>query len=132
MIYITDNSYFLEYKKYVFQTRLGVRNMYWLTGLLGIASALAPFVLNYASDTTALWTSIGVGLVLIVSAVFEAAAEDKEAWEYWVAGIVGLAAVAAPFVLNFGALTVAVWTLVIIGVIAIVTSGAKLFPGQIE
>lgn len=106
--------------------------MYWLTGLLGIVSAAAPFMLGYSQDITALWTSLGVGVVLIVASIFEGLAEDREAWEYWLAGIVGVAAIAAPFVLGFAGLAAALWTLVIVGLVAILVAGVKLFPGQTQ
>jgi|SRR3989338_7032278 len=104
--------------------------MYWLTGILGLISAIAPFVLGYSNDTAALWTSLGVGAVLMIASAFEWYAQDKEAWEYWVAGIAGAGAVAAPFVLGFSGLGGAVWTLVIIGLITVIAAGTKLFSGR--
>lgn len=106
--------------------------MYWLTGLLGIASAIAPFLMGYSDNGAAMWTSLTIGIVLVLVSAFEWVAEGRQAWEYWVAGIAGLTAIVAPFVLGFSALTVAVWTLVIIGVVAIIAAGIKLFPGRMQ
>ena len=106
--------------------------MYLLTGFLGIVSLLAPFLLGYNADMAAMWTSLAVGAVLLVAAVFEGYARGKEKWEYYLAGIVGLGAIIAPFVLGFSMLSAAFWTLVIVGVVAILTAGMGLFPGQTE
>lgn len=104
--------------------------MYWLTGFLGLMSAVAPFLLGYSNNTTALWTSLTVGAILMISSGFEWAAKGRENWEYWVVGIAGVGAVLAPFVLGFNTMTGAVWTLVIIGLVTVMASGIKLFPKQ--
>lgn len=106
--------------------------MYWLTGFLGLVSMVAPFIFNYNQNTTALWTSLIVGAALIIISIFEGIAADKERWEYWVAGAVGVVAILAPFVLGFSALGSALWTLVIIGVVTILVAWTKLFPGRTQ
>lgn len=106
--------------------------MYLLTGLLGLLSVAAPFVLGYSGDTAALYTSLGVGGILIVTTILEWAAEDKQMWEYWVAGVVGIGAIAAPFALGFSGLTSAVWTMVIVGLVTVLAVGTKLFFGKTD
>lgn len=106
--------------------------MYLLTGFLGLVSIIAPYVLGYSADTGALWTSLIVGFVLIGASIFEGIAAGRERWEYWVVGIAGLVAIFAPFVLGFSTLSVALWTLVIIGLVTILAAGAKLFPGKTQ
>lgn len=103
--------------------------MYYLTGFLGLVSGAAPFILGYNTNPIAMWTSLTIGAVLLVASIFEAVAEKEEAWEYWVAAVAGVAAVAAPFVLGFSGLMSAVWTLVIVGVLAIIFAGTKLYSG---
>lgn len=106
--------------------------MYWLTGILGAVSVIAPFMLGYGSDTTALWTSLTIGVILMLASAFEWAAQDRQNWEYWVAGSAGLAAVLAPFVLRFESMTILAWTLVLIGFAAMGIAGTRLFPGRSE
>jgi uncharacterized membrane protein HdeD (DUF308 family) len=104
--------------------------MYWITGILGLAFAIAPFVLGYSANMIATWTSVILGLVVIVTSAVEYFRADKEQWEYWVAAIVGLLAVVAPFVLGFGSQTGAMWTSVIAGVLLVITAGSKIWTGQ--
>ncbi len=103
--------------------------MYYLTGLLGLAAVVAPFLFSYSGDIAALWTSLIVGAILILASFIEGLTDDKGRWEYWVAGIVGLGAIIAPFALGFSASTAAVWTMMIIGIVAIGAAGTKLTSG---
>ena len=101
--------------------------MYKYTGVLGLALVAAPFILGYRSDTTATWTSIVIGAVIIlVSYIKSRAVDDGTRWEYWVAGLAGLLAVIAPFVLGFSAVTAALWTSIILGAVVAILSGAKV------
>lgn len=100
--------------------------MYWMTGILGLILVMAPFVFGYSSNAPALWSSILVGLATIVISWIEGAKHDKESWEYWTAGTLGVIAVSAPFVLGFGSVTAALWTSVVIGVLIALFAGTKL------
>jgi len=105
----------------------GCEEMYKYTGVLGLALVAAPFILGYRSDTTAMWTSIVIGAVIVlVSYVKSRAVDDGTRWEYWVAGLAGLLAVIAPFVLGFSAVTAALWTSIILGAVVAILSGAKV------
>lgn len=106
--------------------------MYFLTGFLGLVSVVAPFVFGYNQDMTALWTSLIIGAVLIVTSALETITAGKEKWEYWVVGIAGVGSILAPFVLGFSTISTALWTLIIIGVITVLAAWTKLFPGQTE
>lgn len=104
--------------------------MYWLTGFLGLAVAAAPFLLGYSNNQTALWASLAIGAILVITAWFEGTADDNDTWEYWVAGIVGLGAIAAPYALGFNGLVAAVWTFAIVGIGTALAAGVKLFSGK--
>lgn len=104
--------------------------MYVITGLLGAALTLAPWVLNYSGDNAAMWTSVIVGgLVVLVSVakglLMETEGENAK-WEYWVAALAGVAAIAAPFVFGFTALTAALWTTIIVGALVVIASGYEV------
>lgn len=101
--------------------------MYWLTGILGLVLGVAPFVLGYSTNANALWTSVILGAVVLLAAIYKAAFKTATTWEYWVMGVAGLLAVIAPFVLGFQALTFALWTMVIIGGIIVLVAAYELF-----
>jgi hypothetical protein len=100
--------------------------MFWITGLLGLALGVAPWILGYSNNETAMWTSVGVGAVMLLVSAYKALAQDNQKWEYGIIGLAGLAAVAAPFVLGFTALTVAMWTVIGAGVLAVLISGYEV------
>jgi hypothetical protein len=104
--------------------------MYWLTGILGLAFGIAPFILGYSNNPTAMWTSIGLGAVVVILSAIEAVDETKGRWEYWLAGIAGLAAVIAPFVFGFSTITWALWVSVAFGLLILLISGYEIFAEQ--
>lgn len=106
--------------------------MYWATGILGFLLAVAPWLFGYSNNSAALWTSLLIGAAAIVISFIEGAQSDREAWEYWAAGILGVVAVAAPFVLGFGSYTAAMWTSVVAGILLVVFAGGKLTTGQFK
>jgi O-antigen/teichoic acid export membrane protein len=101
--------------------------MYWLTGLCGLAFIVAPFFLGYANNIPALWTSIVVGLIVAFVSVFRALDRQEARWEYIVAGVMGLLAVFAPFMLGFSAAATAMWTSIIIGAVLAILAGYQGF-----
>jgi hypothetical protein len=101
--------------------------MYWLTAVLGLAMAVAPFAFGYNTNTFAMWTSIVLGLVVMLASIYEAMDEGKAKWEWWVAGIAGILAVIAPFAFGFTLTTVAFWTIIALGAIVFVLAGYEVF-----
>lgn len=100
--------------------------MYWITGLLGVASIVAPFLFGFNNNNAAFWTSLGVGAVLVVVSILEGLAQDRDTWEYWVAAVFGVVAIIAPFILGFTNVAVALWTVLAIGALTIIASGYRL------
>ena len=120
---------FAEYT-YKYDIKKGGENyMYWLTGLAGAILMAAPYIFGYSDNTSALWTSLLVGLVVVVASIWEGLEIRKNNWEYWVAGIVGIFAILAPFLLGFGSHQTATWTSMIMGGLIAVLAGAKLVSG---
>lgn len=100
--------------------------MYWITGVLGLILAVAPFVFGYDVNTAALWTSLLVGGATVLVSVIEAAQNDKKNWEYWTVGILGLLTVTAPFMFGFSGLTNARWTSIVVGLLITLFAGTRL------
>lgn len=104
--------------------------MYWVTGAIGLILMAAPFIMQYSDNSVALWTSILVGLATVVVSWIEGVRERKENWEYWAAALFGLAAIAAPFALNFSSHATAMWTTVVAGIFIVLFAGSELTTGQ--
>lgn len=104
--------------------------MYWITGILGLAFALSPFLFGYSDNSIAMWTNVVLGGGVLLTSLFEGADDNKGKWEYVVTTLVGLGAVAAPFVLGFGSITTAMWTSVGIGLLLALIAGSKIYYDQ--
>jgi hypothetical protein len=101
--------------------------MYWLTGILGLLLILAPFVLGYTIDSVALWSNVILGAIVVAASAIKGFFPDQTHWEYWVAGIMGILAIIAPFVLHFSTVATALWASIILGIIVAVLSGYEVF-----
>jgi bacteriorhodopsin len=101
--------------------------MYWITGLLGLILIVAPFVLNYTGSPAALLADVILGALVLIVSAYKAITHDQVKWEYWAAGILGILAIIAPFVLSFSTLTTALWVTLVLGVIVAVLSGYEVF-----
>lgn len=104
--------------------------MYWITGILGAAMIIAPFIFGYSDNTAALWTSISIGLIVGVASWLEGIGKDREDWEYWIAELLGLFAIVAPFVFGFSTHSGAMWTSMTMGVLIAIMAGSRLWIGS--
>jgi hypothetical protein len=101
--------------------------MYWLTGILGLAMAVAPFALGYRDHTFAMWTSVILGVVVLLASLYEGMDERQAKWEWWVVGLAGVLAVIAPFAFGFTTMTVAFWAMLILGALVAILAGYEAF-----
>lgn len=107
--------------------------MYWITGLVGLAMAVAPWVFSYTDNTNAMWASVIIGAAIVLVSGYKAIMRDEnQYWEYWVAGLAGIVAIAAPFVLGFNTLTAALWTSIAAGALVIIIAGYEVIFVQPE
>ncbi len=90
--------------------------MFWVTGILGLALSSSPYVLGFADHGAALWTSIVLGVIVVVISIIGliSTAMDKR-WMYWVIGLAGVAAFVAPFVFGFSDHAEPLWTGLLLG-----------------
>jgi hypothetical protein len=81
-----------------------------------LALGLSPFVLGFVDHDIALWTSIVLGVIVVVISIIglSSKAMDKR-WMYWVIGLTGLAAFIAPFVFGFSDHAEPLWTGLLLG-----------------
>ena len=101
--------------------------MYWLTGILGLILGIAPWIFGYSDNTVALWTSLILGAATIIVSIVEAAQGNRQQWEYWTAGVLGLIAIVAPFVFGFGNFANAMWSSDVLGILLAIFAGSKAF-----
>lgn len=102
--------------------------MFWITGILGLLLGLSPFILGFANQGVALWTSLVLGVIVVVVSIIGliSSAADKR-WMYWVIGLAGLLAVIAPFILGYAGSASALWTSIIVGAVLALWDGVKVF-----
>jgi len=101
--------------------------MYWLTGIVGFLFIVAPFVLGYADNSFAFWTSMIIGGSVTIASLMERYSDDTDRWEYTFALLAGIIAITAPFVLGFSSSMAAMWTSIIAGLLLALTAGTKLY-----
>ncbi len=91
-----------------------------LNSFAGLVLIAAPWILRYSDNRLAMWTSVVLGVVILVVAGYRALAKDAHRWEEWTVAIVGAVAVMIPFA--FGYAGVAVWASITLG--AVITAAA--------
>ena len=90
--------------------------MYWTIIILSILLGISPFVLGFSSSVAALWTSLIVGVALLITGIAK--------W-YKAAFVLGIWVFMSPFILGFSSIPGALWTSLVIGAIIAVWTGIK-------
>jgi hypothetical protein len=91
----------------------------------GLALVLSPWLLGYAADAYAVWHACIAGIVIVLLAAGALLAFRQ--YEEWANLAVGLWTLAAPWLLGFSAVTAAMWTHVIVGIVAAVLAASTLW-----
>jgi len=102
------------------ETALDVANL-----VVGIALALTPWILGFTGEPAAAWNAwvAGALIALVAAGALVAFAE----WEEWANLILGVWAIASPWVLGFATVAAAVYAHVIAGLIVAVLAGLELW-----
>jgi hypothetical protein len=100
--------------------RKKMKGLNWIVVIAGVWELVAPFILGYANVTAALWNAIIVGILFIILGAWAALTADAATSKTldWIAVVVGIWLIIAPFVLGYTAVTVALWNAIIVGIIA--------------
>lgn len=107
--------------------------MFWITGILGVALGVSPFVLGFAEHVAAVWTDIALGaIVVIVSCIGGSSDAMDKRWAYWVMGLAGVVALIAPFVFGYADHTQPLhapplWAGLVLGALLALLDGVKVF-----
>ena len=100
---------------------------HWVNGIAGILLFIAPFVLAYSGDTTALWDSLILGALMAIFAFIGLASRRTGDWTQWLVGILGILAFISPWVLGFASLGTAFWSCIILGAIVVIVAAIGIF-----
>ena len=91
--------------------------------LAGIWLIIAPFLLNYSARGGSTSNDIVVGvIILILSALQMRGAESQVTWPSWIATLLGLWLIIAPFSLGYAGGTAGEYNDIIVGIIVAVVS----------
>ena len=93
----------------------GRRSQDWANLVLAVCLFFSPWVIGFASDTTATWNAWIAAIVLGALAVATLSAFAE--WEEWANMVIGLWLIVSPWLLGFMANVNAMWTHVILGVL---------------
>lgn len=86
----------------------------------GIVLWLAPLVLTYTDQTAPTVSSWAAGILTGILAT--AAVGDHGRWAPWPLLVIGVYAIAAPFVVNFSDHAEAMWTHIVIGAVILIAA----------
>ena len=89
----------------------------WVTIISGALLILAPFVLGYSGTSVALWTSVIMGVLMVILGFLGSVLSYK-----WAAGA-GVVTFVAPLVLGFSGISTALWSCLILGGLVILLAG---------
>jgi len=105
--------------------RAGTNARDWITLICGVLLFVSPWALGFAGNVMAGWTAWVGGVVIAIMGIV--ALVQFAEWEEWVALIAGVLMVIAPWVLGFAAVTYAVWTCVLLGIVVAVVSVSEIW-----
>jgi uncharacterized membrane protein HdeD (DUF308 family) len=97
----------------------------WINLICGVLLLISPWVFAFSGDNAAARTAWVGGIVIAVMGL-GALAQFAE-WEDWVALVAGVLMIISPWVLGFAAMTYAVWTVVVLGLIVAVASVSEIW-----
>ena len=88
--------------------------MNWVTMIGGVVLFFAPFITGYSNNPAALWTSLIMGVVLVVLGYLK---------QYIWAAVAGLVVFVAPWLLGFSSISAALWNCLMIGGVVAIGNG---------
>ncbi|MBV9290131.1 MAG: SPW repeat protein [Hyphomicrobiales bacterium] len=97
----------------------------WINLICGVLLFVSPWVFGFAGDVMAAWAAFVGGIVIAVMGL--AALVQFAEWEEWIALIAGVLMIIAPWVLGFAALTYAVFTFVVLGIVVALASVSEIW-----
>ncbi len=109
-----------------------MRKMYWITGLIGVALILAPFVLAFSANGAALWSSVVLGAAVLVLSILKGLLHDRVPWEYWIIGLLSVLIAGAPFMLGFSTIQRALLVTTALGILAFLLCVYQIYYSDVQ
>jgi hypothetical protein len=91
-----------------------------LAALIGVWFIIAPWVVNFSDDKGALWTSVIIGAVQVISSLLGFVGSGWTAWQNWISLLAGVWFIIFPFIytVNNGE----IWASVVLGAVTVIIS----------
>jgi hypothetical protein len=102
----------------------------WANLVLAVLLFISPWVVGFATAAAASWNAWIVGIAIAALAI--AALTAFAVWEEWINLVLGLWLIISPWALSFSTTVGAMWTHVVLGIIAVVISAWALWDYQQE
>lgn len=109
-----------------------MKHGYWLTGLVGVALMIAPFVLGFAGDPAALWSSVLLGAAVLILSILKGLLRDRVPWEYWIIGLLSLLIAGSPYFLGFNTVQQTFLVTTVLGIAAFALCVYQIFVADVR
>lgn len=100
----------------------------WLNFVLAALLFVSPWVLGFSGEPHAAWNAWVCGIIVAVFAI--AALVNFAEWEEWVNLAAGAWLVVSPWILQFSAVTTALWTAVVIGALVFALAAWEIWSAR--
>ena len=107
------------------RTALPAHAQDWLNLVCAVLLFISPWILGFSGDVTATRAAWITGVVVAIFAV--AALVQFAEWEEWSSALLGLWMIAAPWVVGFSGVGVAVAAFVVLGIVVLAASASELW-----
>lgn len=98
----------------------------WVNVLVAAFLFVSPWILGFSSVAVAAWSAWILGLLIFTVGLWALAYPQLEVPE-WCNAVIGVVALAVPFVFGFANLTYVVWNFVISGLVVLALSTLALY-----
>jgi hypothetical protein len=88
-----------------------------LAALVGVWFIVAPWVVDFSDDKNALWTSVIIGAIQVISSLIGFVGSGWTAWQNWISLLAGVWFILFPYVYTLE--TAETWTSVILGAVTV-------------
>jgi hypothetical protein len=88
-----------------------------LAALIGVWFIVAPWVVNFSDDKGALWTSVIIGAVQVISSLLGFTGSGWTAWQNWISLLAGAWFIIFPFIYSLD--TGETWASVVLGAVTV-------------